>query len=144
MYNKPTKVLSPEYLWSDYDNVPSDIKVVRISQVVKNYAEVRPNGGHWCQFQSVSLYEPPWFYFVHLGMTDLKHSWVNNFTKVSIVTKHDYKVDGNWITTHLCVVRQVHFVYCDCMCVHVCIHLCVRNKKHKKVVVVNKYSVDKQ
>ncbi|KAM4596744.1 globoside alpha-1,3-N-acetylgalactosaminyltransferase 1-like [Fundulus diaphanus] len=46
LYNKPTKVLSPEYLWSDYDKVPADIKVVRISQLVKNYAEVRPNGGH--------------------------------------------------------------------------------------------------
>ncbi|XP_072300193.1 globoside alpha-1,3-N-acetylgalactosaminyltransferase 1-like [Eucyclogobius newberryi] len=46
LYNKPTKVLSPEYLWSDYDAVPKDIRVVRISQLVKNYAEVRPNGGH--------------------------------------------------------------------------------------------------
>ncbi|XP_071760966.2 globoside alpha-1,3-N-acetylgalactosaminyltransferase 1-like [Centroberyx gerrardi] len=45
LYNKPTKVLSPEYLWSDYDQQPSDIKVIRISQLVKNYAEVRPNGG---------------------------------------------------------------------------------------------------
>ncbi|KAM8876777.1 globoside alpha-1,3-N-acetylgalactosaminyltransferase 1-like [Synchiropus picturatus] len=45
LYNKPTKVLSPEFLWSDYDNVPKDIQVVRISQLVKNYAEVRPNGG---------------------------------------------------------------------------------------------------
>ncbi|XP_035508268.1 globoside alpha-1,3-N-acetylgalactosaminyltransferase 1-like [Morone saxatilis] len=45
LYNKPTKVLSPEYLWSDYDKVPADIKLVRISQLVKNYAEVRPNGG---------------------------------------------------------------------------------------------------
>ncbi|KAK5873845.1 hypothetical protein PBY51_018848 [Eleginops maclovinus] len=46
LYNKPSKVLSPEYLWSDYDRIPEDIKVVRISQLVKNYAEVRPNGGH--------------------------------------------------------------------------------------------------
>lgn len=46
LYNKPTKVLSPEYLWSDYDKVSPDIKVVRISQLVKNYAEVRPNGGN--------------------------------------------------------------------------------------------------
>uniref|UniRef100_A0AAV2L989 Globoside alpha-1,3-N-acetylgalactosaminyltransferase 1-like n=1 Tax=Knipowitschia caucasica TaxID=637954 RepID=A0AAV2L989_KNICA len=46
LYNKPTKVLSPEYLWSDYDAVPKDIHVVRISQLIKNYAEVRPNGGH--------------------------------------------------------------------------------------------------
>ncbi|XP_061545161.1 globoside alpha-1,3-N-acetylgalactosaminyltransferase 1-like isoform X1 [Phycodurus eques] len=46
LYNKPTKVLSPEYLWSDYDKVPADIKVVRISQLVKDYKEVRPNGGH--------------------------------------------------------------------------------------------------
>ncbi|XP_054625610.1 globoside alpha-1,3-N-acetylgalactosaminyltransferase 1-like [Dunckerocampus dactyliophorus] len=45
LYNKPTKVLSPEYLWSDYDAVPADIKVVRISQLVKNYKEVRPNAG---------------------------------------------------------------------------------------------------
>jgi len=48
LYNKPTKVLSPEYLWSNYDQQPVDIKVIRISQLVKNYAEVRPNGGHWC------------------------------------------------------------------------------------------------
>uniref|UniRef100_A0AAV2LRZ7 Mitochondrial pyruvate carrier n=1 Tax=Knipowitschia caucasica TaxID=637954 RepID=A0AAV2LRZ7_KNICA len=27
LYNKPTKVLSPEYLWSDYDAVPKDIHV---------------------------------------------------------------------------------------------------------------------
>ncbi|XP_072236494.1 globoside alpha-1,3-N-acetylgalactosaminyltransferase 1-like [Leuresthes tenuis] len=46
LYNKPTKVLSPEYLWSDYDQQPADIKVIRISQLVKNYAEVRPNGGN--------------------------------------------------------------------------------------------------
>nr|XP_020445492.1 globoside alpha-1,3-N-acetylgalactosaminyltransferase 1-like [Monopterus albus] len=46
LYNKPTKVLSPEYLWSDYDRVPADIRVVRIFQLVKNYEEVRPNGGN--------------------------------------------------------------------------------------------------
>ncbi|XP_059209351.1 globoside alpha-1,3-N-acetylgalactosaminyltransferase 1-like [Centropristis striata] len=46
LHNKPTKVLSPEYLWSDYDAVPGHVKVVRISQIVKNYAEVRPNGGN--------------------------------------------------------------------------------------------------
>ncbi|KAJ0070672.1 hypothetical protein NL108_017408 [Boleophthalmus pectinirostris] len=47
LYNKPTKVLSPEYLWSDYEQGhPADIRVVRIAQVVKNYKEVRPNGGN--------------------------------------------------------------------------------------------------
>uniref|UniRef100_A0A3Q1HG77 Globoside alpha-1,3-N-acetylgalactosaminyltransferase 1-like n=1 Tax=Acanthochromis polyacanthus TaxID=80966 RepID=A0A3Q1HG77_9TELE len=46
LYNKPAKVLSPEYLWSDYDAPGSDIKLIRISQLVKNYAEVRPNGGN--------------------------------------------------------------------------------------------------
>ncbi|KAM8894306.1 globoside alpha-1,3-N-acetylgalactosaminyltransferase 1-like isoform 3-T3 [Spinachia spinachia] len=46
LYNKPTKVLSPEYLWSDYNQIQADIKVVRISQLIKNYKEVRPNGGH--------------------------------------------------------------------------------------------------
>lgn len=46
LYNKPTKVLSPEYLWSDYDGFPpQDIRVVRVSQLMKNYTEVRPNGG---------------------------------------------------------------------------------------------------
>lgn len=43
LYNKPTKVLSPEYLWDDKQWKPSYIKVVRSSHVVKNYAEVRPN-----------------------------------------------------------------------------------------------------
>ncbi|KAK5935146.1 hypothetical protein CgunFtcFv8_020532 [Champsocephalus gunnari] len=37
LYNKPAKVLSPEYLWSDYDGIPEDIQVVRISQLI--YAE---------------------------------------------------------------------------------------------------------
>ncbi|KAL7405893.1 hypothetical protein ABVT39_009448 [Epinephelus coioides] len=45
LYNKPTKVLSPEYLWSDYDEEPDDIQVVRLSQLIKNYKDVRPNGG---------------------------------------------------------------------------------------------------
>uniref|UniRef100_A0A3P8SDI6 Globoside alpha-1,3-N-acetylgalactosaminyltransferase 1-like n=1 Tax=Amphiprion percula TaxID=161767 RepID=A0A3P8SDI6_AMPPE len=45
LYNKPAKVLSPEYLWSDYETPGSDIKLIRISQLVKDYAEVRPNGG---------------------------------------------------------------------------------------------------
>ncbi|KAJ3594985.1 hypothetical protein NHX12_004290, partial [Muraenolepis orangiensis] len=43
LYNKPTKVLSAEYLWSDYDRITEDVKVIRISQIAKNYAEVRPN-----------------------------------------------------------------------------------------------------
>ncbi|XP_053532844.1 histo-blood group ABO system transferase isoform X7 [Ictalurus punctatus] len=43
LYNKPSKVLSPEYLWDDKKGKPSYMKVVRFSQVVKNNAEVRPN-----------------------------------------------------------------------------------------------------
>ncbi|MCI4394718.1 hypothetical protein PGIGA_G00171860 [Pangasianodon gigas] len=43
LYNKPTKVLSPEYLWDDRKWKPSYMKVVRFSQVVKYYAEIRPN-----------------------------------------------------------------------------------------------------
>ncbi|XP_046695871.1 globoside alpha-1,3-N-acetylgalactosaminyltransferase 1-like isoform X2 [Silurus meridionalis] len=43
LYNKPTKVLSPEYLWNDKKEKPSNMKVVRFSQVDKNYADVRPN-----------------------------------------------------------------------------------------------------
>ncbi|KAB5515412.1 hypothetical protein PHYPO_G00250020 [Pangasianodon hypophthalmus] len=43
LYNKPTKVLSPEYLWQDFKPKTSNMKVIRFSQVIKNYAEVRPN-----------------------------------------------------------------------------------------------------
>ncbi|XP_053474707.1 globoside alpha-1,3-N-acetylgalactosaminyltransferase 1-like isoform X2 [Ictalurus furcatus] len=43
LYNKPSKALSPEYLWDDTKWKPSYLKVVRFSQVVKNYANIRPN-----------------------------------------------------------------------------------------------------
>ncbi|XP_062845215.1 globoside alpha-1,3-N-acetylgalactosaminyltransferase 1-like [Trichomycterus rosablanca] len=43
LYNKPSKVLSPEYLWQDFKAKPPNIKVIRFSQVIKNYAQVRPN-----------------------------------------------------------------------------------------------------
>ncbi|XP_058238590.1 globoside alpha-1,3-N-acetylgalactosaminyltransferase 1-like isoform X2 [Hemibagrus wyckioides] len=43
LYNKPSKVLSPEYLWQDFKEKTSNMKVIRFSQVIKNYAEVRPN-----------------------------------------------------------------------------------------------------
>lgn len=41
--NKPTKVLSPEYLWQDFKEKTPELKIVRFSGVVKNYAEIRPN-----------------------------------------------------------------------------------------------------
>ena len=42
--NKPSKVLSPEYLWSDFHSGrPSEIRVIRFSSVIKDYAEIRPN-----------------------------------------------------------------------------------------------------
>ncbi|KAL6102326.1 gbgt1 [Pungitius sinensis] len=41
--NKPTKVLSPEYLWQDFKPRNPEIHIVRFSGVVKNYAEIRPN-----------------------------------------------------------------------------------------------------
>lgn len=41
--NKPTKVLSPEYLWQDFKTRNPEIHVVRFSGVVKNYAAIRPN-----------------------------------------------------------------------------------------------------
>ncbi|XP_026851782.2 globoside alpha-1,3-N-acetylgalactosaminyltransferase 1-like isoform X2 [Electrophorus electricus] len=43
LYNKPSKILSPEYLWQDFKSKTDDIKIIRFSQVIKNYAEVRPN-----------------------------------------------------------------------------------------------------
>lgn len=42
-YNKPSKLLSPEYLWQDIHAWAKEIKVIRFSGVDKNYAEVRPN-----------------------------------------------------------------------------------------------------
>ncbi|KAF4073408.1 hypothetical protein AMELA_G00258430 [Ameiurus melas] len=43
LYNKPSKVLSPEYLWDDMKWKSRYMKVVRCSQVLKNNAEIRPN-----------------------------------------------------------------------------------------------------
>ncbi|KAJ7999328.1 hypothetical protein DPEC_G00193240, partial [Dallia pectoralis] len=40
-YNKPTKVLSPEYLWQDIHSRRKEVKVIRFSGVMKNYADVR-------------------------------------------------------------------------------------------------------
>ncbi|XP_071319948.1 globoside alpha-1,3-N-acetylgalactosaminyltransferase 1-like isoform X2 [Trachinotus anak] len=41
--NKPSKVLSPEYLWQDFKAKNPEIQIIRFSGVVKNYAEIRPN-----------------------------------------------------------------------------------------------------
>ncbi|KAI3359082.1 hypothetical protein L3Q82_002580 [Scortum barcoo] len=41
--NKPSKVLSPEYLWQDFKSKNPEIHIIRFSGVVKNYAEIRPN-----------------------------------------------------------------------------------------------------
>ncbi|XP_073716726.1 globoside alpha-1,3-N-acetylgalactosaminyltransferase 1 isoform X2 [Misgurnus anguillicaudatus] len=43
LYNKPTKLLSPEYLWQDFKSKTKDVKIIRFSQVNKNYAAVRSN-----------------------------------------------------------------------------------------------------
>ncbi|XP_067471952.1 globoside alpha-1,3-N-acetylgalactosaminyltransferase 1-like isoform X2 [Thunnus thynnus] len=41
--NKPSKILSPEYLWQDFKARNPEIHIVRFSGVVKNYADIRPN-----------------------------------------------------------------------------------------------------
>lgn len=41
--NKPSKVLSPEFLWQDFKPREKEIYIVRFSGVIKNYAEIRPN-----------------------------------------------------------------------------------------------------
>ncbi|XP_060924558.1 globoside alpha-1,3-N-acetylgalactosaminyltransferase 1-like [Limanda limanda] len=41
--NKPSKVLSPEYLWQDFLARNPEIHLIRFSGIVKNYAEIRPN-----------------------------------------------------------------------------------------------------
>ncbi|KAF3700662.1 Globoside alpha-1,3-N-acetylgalactosaminyltransferase 1 [Channa argus] len=41
--NKPSKVLSPEYLWQDFKPRNPEVGIIRFSGVVKNYADIRPN-----------------------------------------------------------------------------------------------------
>ncbi|XP_060937374.1 globoside alpha-1,3-N-acetylgalactosaminyltransferase 1-like, partial [Limanda limanda] len=41
--NKPSKVLSPEYLWQDFKARDPELHIIRFSGVVKNYTEIRPN-----------------------------------------------------------------------------------------------------
>ncbi|XP_029015621.1 globoside alpha-1,3-N-acetylgalactosaminyltransferase 1-like [Betta splendens] len=41
--NKPSKVLSPEYLWQDFKPINPEVRIIRFSGVTKNYAEIRPN-----------------------------------------------------------------------------------------------------
>ncbi|XP_073713102.1 histo-blood group ABO system transferase-like [Misgurnus anguillicaudatus] len=43
LYNKPTKALSPEYLWRDINAYSDTIKTIRFCSVAKDVAEVRPN-----------------------------------------------------------------------------------------------------
>ncbi|KAJ8406688.1 hypothetical protein AAFF_G00296040 [Aldrovandia affinis] len=44
LYRKPTKLLSPEYMWDDQKNgQPPEIKIIRFSAVIKNKYEVREN-----------------------------------------------------------------------------------------------------
>ncbi|KAK7164337.1 hypothetical protein R3I94_002901 [Phoxinus phoxinus] len=43
LYNKPSKLLSPEYLWQDLKPHTNVVKIIRYSQVIKNYAAVRQN-----------------------------------------------------------------------------------------------------
>ncbi|XP_058632888.1 globoside alpha-1,3-N-acetylgalactosaminyltransferase 1-like [Onychostoma macrolepis] len=43
LYNKPSKLLSPEYLWDERKSKPQEIKIIRFSQVNKNNYEIRPN-----------------------------------------------------------------------------------------------------
>nr|XP_055044976.1 histo-blood group ABO system transferase-like [Misgurnus anguillicaudatus] len=43
LYNKPTKVLSPEYLWRNIDARTNEVKTIRFCSVNKNIDEVRSN-----------------------------------------------------------------------------------------------------
>ncbi|XP_014325783.2 globoside alpha-1,3-N-acetylgalactosaminyltransferase 1 [Xiphophorus maculatus] len=43
LLNKPSKVLSPEYLWQDFKARNAEVLVIRFSGVIKNYNEIRPN-----------------------------------------------------------------------------------------------------
>ncbi|KAM4717146.1 globoside alpha-1,3-N-acetylgalactosaminyltransferase 1-like isoform 2-T2 [Anableps anableps] len=41
--NKPSKVLSPEYLWQDFKPINPEIRTIRFSGIIKNYKDIRPN-----------------------------------------------------------------------------------------------------
>ncbi|KAL0185766.1 hypothetical protein M9458_017436, partial [Cirrhinus mrigala] len=43
LLNKPSKLLSPEYMWRGINEGAAQIKKIRFANVPKNYAEVRPN-----------------------------------------------------------------------------------------------------
>ncbi|XP_023659742.1 globoside alpha-1,3-N-acetylgalactosaminyltransferase 1-like isoform X1 [Paramormyrops kingsleyae] len=43
LHNKPSKVLSPEYMWDDQRGKTEVMRVIRLSQILKNYGEVREN-----------------------------------------------------------------------------------------------------
>ncbi|XP_061086504.1 globoside alpha-1,3-N-acetylgalactosaminyltransferase 1-like [Conger conger] len=43
VYKKPTKLLSPEYMWDDVMKRPPEMRLIRFSAIVKNKAEVREN-----------------------------------------------------------------------------------------------------
>lgn len=43
LQHKPTKLLSPEYLWGDPMPKPPEIHFIRLTNVLKNHAEVRGN-----------------------------------------------------------------------------------------------------
>uniref|UniRef100_A0A8C1T9U9 Globoside alpha-1,3-N-acetylgalactosaminyltransferase 1-like n=1 Tax=Cyprinus carpio TaxID=7962 RepID=A0A8C1T9U9_CYPCA len=43
LLNKPSKLLSTEYMWRDINESAAQIKIVRFTNVPKIYAEVRPN-----------------------------------------------------------------------------------------------------
>ncbi|KAG1959198.1 globoside alpha-1,3-N-acetylgalactosaminyltransferase 1-like isoform X2 [Pimephales promelas] len=43
LYTKPSKLLSPEYLWRDIDARVDMVKIIRFSHVAKKYSEIRPN-----------------------------------------------------------------------------------------------------
>ncbi|XP_043084731.1 globoside alpha-1,3-N-acetylgalactosaminyltransferase 1-like [Puntigrus tetrazona] len=43
LLHKPSKLLSPEYMWRDINISAAQIKIIRFTNVPKNYAEIRPN-----------------------------------------------------------------------------------------------------
>uniref|UniRef100_A0AAY5EEK9 Globoside alpha-1,3-N-acetylgalactosaminyltransferase 1, like 2 n=1 Tax=Electrophorus electricus TaxID=8005 RepID=A0AAY5EEK9_ELEEL len=43
LYNKPTKILSPEYQWQEFKFKINDIKIIRVSQVTPNLTEMNPD-----------------------------------------------------------------------------------------------------
>lgn len=90
-HNKPSKVLSPEYLWQDFKPRNPEIRTVRFSGVIKNYNDIRPNwAGPGRKYWALSRQEflLPWYTW-YLSSEKLP-VWPDRFSNGLQILSHEY------------------------------------------------------